>query len=80
MLAKELNGPLNIKVRLVIPAEEKRKCKHPGLHGEHFGYDGAEGIILALAGKTGAWVCFGDTIYTYVGCPVAWLHRVYNVT
>lgn len=62
-----------IRVRLDIPKSERHKCKTPSVHGEHFGYESAEGFILAPAGQGGAWVCFGENVSKYVGCPLAWL-------
>ena len=79
MNVNELRGPLNIRIRLDVPESEKHKCKSPSVHGEHFGYDGAKGTVLALAGNGGAWVCFGETIYKYVGCPLEWLTPMPNV-
>lgn len=65
----------NMLVRLTIPEEEKSRCKHPAVHGEHYGYDGRVGKLIASAGETGAWVCFGDDPTQYVGCPLKWLRR-----
>jgi hypothetical protein len=60
-------------VRLEIPDSEKHKCRRPDIHGEHFGYDGAMGTLIATAGENGAWVAFKDK---YVGCPTKWLRKV----
>ena len=67
MNVSAMNGRINVRVKLVIPEGTKKGME------EYFNYDGSEGVILAPAGNGGAWVCFGDTIDKYVGCPVKWL-------
>ena len=62
-----------MRVQLTIPDDEKDKP--PKYCGEHYGYDGRTGDIIASAGKDGAYVQF-DGEKGYVGCPVKWLHGV----
>lgn len=62
-----------MRVRLSIPESERHKCPYAKYVGEHYGYHGVEGEVIAGAGKDGAWVRFGDKT---VGCPIAWLERV----
>ncbi len=66
---------MSLRVRLVVPPEEKWKCQSPKAYGEHFGYDGAEGVLIASAGIEGAWVRFDEAAGKYVGCPVNWLQK-----
>jgi len=67
-----------MRVKLVIPDEEKYKSEYPKFAGEHYGYDGMIGEIVAGAGKEGSFVRFGNSaeLSVYVGCPNKWLHKV----
>lgn len=65
------------RVKLVVPENEKYKVKHANTCGEHYGYDGKTGTIIAGAGNNGVWVTFdGQDKYSYVGCPVSMLQKL----